>query len=247
MSIKYTSNITISNNNEDASKRPLTRNELVDEYNSRSASRARYARIKAEESSLIHKQNIARAKERRAQRAAYDAMRKEEEAKRAEKRALERELAAAQARAEAGENEHRNRTSTRKSRVVPPLSSKEYQEKTRRNFEHYERERAARDPYLGNNKKGGERTVIDGRGTIDSRAFHEHDIITNFTIDDRDKHEAALTVNDSPLRWKSKSARFDENTENSNSIFSSMPRFVLISIPIIVILIAIIIFLLIKH
>ena len=255
MSIKYTSNITTpSNKIERPAKK--TREAILREYDEENASKARYARLKAQESSLIHKQNAERAKQRSAQRAAYDAKRKEEEALRAQRRAAQRELAAAQARCDAEKHASESMRTRQRSRVVEPLSSQEYQERTRRNFEHYEHQRAIRDPYSNVPKQNGKREVIDGRGTIDSRAFHEYNLITDMTISDEDQHEATLTTTQSPKRWKTRASNTASNIESGNQqmfkgslpakTFGDLPTFFKISIPTIIILIIIVIILLIR-
>lgn len=230
-----------------------TRDSIVREYNSEAASYARGARLRANEKTESYQQNRARSKERAAARAQYDAMRREEEAIRAEKRAKERDYALSQARESASLEEKTSR-STQKRRVVEPMSSQEYQEKTRKNFEHYERERAVRDPYQPRNLRSGERTVIDGRGTIDSRAFNEQDIITNRAVAEEDKHEATLTTTTARERWKTHQDSFSKNApsigqvgQNSTlSAFKELPIFFRVVIPIIVILIIIVIYLLIR-
>ena len=258
MAISYTSN------NEKSEKqsvpqedRRLTRDELVREYNQKSASRARWARLSAQDAVNAHLQNSARAKARELERAEYENMRKERAEIESKKREQQRDLAASQARASAGESERSGGKKPRNpKRVVEPLTSQEYQEKTRRSFEHYERERAVRDPYQKSPKRNGNRTVIDGRGTIDSRAFNELDIITNKTVDEQDQHDAALTVSSSPKRWKTSSKNAAANAPSIGHVgssvhgivgfYSDLPPFVKIAIPIIIVLIIILIFLLMR-
>lgn len=231
------------------------RDELVREYNQQSASRARWARLSAQDTIKSHMQNSARAKARALERAEYENKRKERGEIEARRRAQQRDRAASEARTSAGANESSNSSIMYpKKRVVEPLSSKEYQEKTRRSFEHYERERAVRDPYSRQTQRNSNREVIDGRGTIDSRAFNELDIISNKTINDQDRHETSLSTNDSPKRWKTKDSQTSRhlpslgNREQSeNGVFSfykQLPPFVQISIPIIIVLIIIVLFLL---
>lgn len=253
MSVNYSSNTPrqVPKNLDEQRVKP-TRESLVREYNSEAASYARGARLRANEKAEVHRQNQARVRERARARAQFEAMRKEEEALQADKRALERDYALSQARESASLGE-RSTHSTRK-RVAEPLSSQEYQERTRKNFEHYERERAVRDPYQPKSIRCGERTVIDGRGTIDSRAFNEQDIITNRAVSEEDKHEATLTTSDAPRRWNTRQDSFSKSApslgkvgENATlSAFRELPPFFRIVIPIIVVLLIIVIYLIVR-
>lgn len=254
MSVNYSSNNAQNAPRDTSVARPKpTRDSIVREYNSEAASYARGARLRANEKAEFYKQSAARSKERAAARAQYEAMRKEEEAIQAEKRARERDYALSQARESASLGEKTTHTS-QKRRVVEPLSSQEYQEKTRKNFEHYERERAVRDPYQPRSARKGERTVIDGRGTIDSRAFNEQDIITNRVVAEEDKHEATLTTTDAKERWRTRKDSFSKNAPSigrvgGNTAFSAfreLPPFFRVVIPVIIILIIIVIVLIIK-
>lgn len=254
MSVNYSSNNAKHVATDAVEPRPKpTRDSLVREYNSEAASYARGARLRANEKTESFQQNRSRSRERAAARAQFDAMRKEEEAINAEKRAMEREYALSQARESASLGE-RSTHSTQKRRVAEPMSSQEYQEKTRKNFEHYERERAVRDPYQPRSARRGERTVIDGRGTIDSRAFNEQDIITNRVVAEEDKHEATLTTTEAKERWRTRKDSFSKNAPSigkvgGNSTFSAfreLPPFFRVVIPVIVILIIIIIYLIVR-
>ncbi len=233
------------------------RDEIVREYNQQSASRARWARLSAQDALKTHMQNSAKAKARELERAELENKRKERSEIEARRRAQARDRAASEARTDASANEHSDRSRRQTPRrVVAPLSSKEYQEKTRRSFEHYERERALRDPYSRSAKSNTNREVIDGRGTIDSRAFNELEIITNKTIDKQDRHEASVTVNDSSRRWRTTEASFSSSFSNSRDsegniagmlgFYKQLPPFVQISIPVIALLVIILIFLLVK-
>lgn len=258
MAISYTSTSTQNSSTpRSTTDRRARRDELVREYNQQSASRARWARLSTQDAINAHKQNSARAKARALERAEYENRQKERNEIEAKKRERDRERAASEARTHAGKSEKTEMSRTRTARrVVEPLSSREYQEKTRRSFEHYERERAVRDPYQRSSLRSGERQVIDGRGTIDSRAFNELDIITNKTIDDQDKHDATLTVSDSPRRWKTSSRNAADSAPSIGQVgsqgsglidsYKQLPPFVQIAIPVILILLLILIFLLLK-
>lgn len=70
--------------------------------------------------------------------------------------------------------------------------------------EAYERARASRDPRKATAvRRGGPREVIDGRGSIDSRAFNERNELVGYTIDVADQHEPAIDVPEGRTRWRS--------------------------------------------
>ena len=256
------------NNNQRENRARLTRDELVAEYNAQNSERARNARLKAQEATQSYRDNKRRRKERSSRIAAFDARQKEKEEISAKKREMEREREAAEARFEAGKraqqtlNEATYRTPDRASERMPEvLTSKEYQEKTRKNFEHYERERAARDPYSDTKIKNSDRIVIDARGTIDSRAFNEKSIIMHTAIDERDRHNPLISTSNAEHRWNTRkndqdkvaeaktnpfSALFGNLGEQLSGGYSTLPQFVKIAIPIIVVLIIILIILLVR-
>lgn len=66
----------------------------------------------------------------------------------------------------------------------------------------WEARRQARDARQ-RGRSGGNRDLIDGRGSIDSRAFNERREIVGYTIDDRDRHDPMLDTTDSHSRWRS--------------------------------------------
>ena len=73
-----------------------------------------------------------------------------------------------------------------RTRVVPPLSSQESYDRTRSSMENYERARASRDALSETRRtRTPNREVIDGRGSIDSRAFNETHELVGYSIDDR--------------------------------------------------------------
>lgn len=53
----------------------------------------------------------------------------------------------------------------------------------------------------GRNDKN--REVIDGRGSIDSRAFNERQELVGYTIDERDQHEPMLDTSETGAKWRS--------------------------------------------
>ena len=256
MSISYTNDQPIQNKPQSRAQSKFSRDELIKEYNQESASRARSARLKTQDVVQDHMRSAARAKAREQEREAFEKRQKERSEMEAKKRAQERDISASKARTDAQIEacNTKTRIRPRQTRVVEPLSSKEYQEKTRRSFEHYERERAVRDPYQPARLGRGERQVIDGRGTIDSRAFNELDIITNHAIDDSDKHDATLMSESSNRRWRTSNRNSADSAPsigrvghspntNLSEMWQDLPQFVKISVPVIIVLLLIIIFL----
>ena len=249
MSVSFSGNRQSSNR--------LTRDELVREYNSQNAERARNARAYSNDTMRTQRESRERARLRNQNRNRLDQIRKEEEERAARKRAQQRDLQASEARQDA--NLHMNEARIRQRNTISkPLSSQEFKENTRRSFEHYEKERAARDPFTRSSAPSKERKVIDGRGTIDSRTFNERQEISNKTIDDRDKHDPEATTTGARNRWKTHSSKADGPAHASTKTlktldlgrtnlagsFSELPQFVRWSIPVIIILLLIVIFLL---
>lgn len=235
-----------------------TRDELVRTYNTQNAKRARGARARSNDALARNRASRTRAEERaERRRTRFDQIRKEEEEMSAKRRAQQRDLAASEARTSAGTNMNDARIS-RRVPATKPLSSQESREKTQKNLEHYERERAARDPFQQEKPINQKREVIDGRGTIDSRAFNESQIITNKAISPEDRHNPELSTSGSKKRWNTHSSKPDipkhaVPTASSKrafrgadlrDIFEDLPPFVKVSIPIILILLIIVLILL---
>ncbi len=65
----------------------------------------------------------------------------------------------------------------------------------------WEARREARD--VRQRGRSGIRQLIDGRGSIDSRAFNERREIVGYTIDDRDRHDPMVDALESRSRWRS--------------------------------------------
>lgn len=78
-----------------------------------------------------------------------------------------------------------------------------YQSSRRRDWE---AQRALRD---ARSHRSADREVIDGRGSIDSRAFNEKNELVGYTIDERDRHDPMLDVNESKSRWRSHDGQYD--------------------------------------
>lgn len=85
-----------------------------------------------------------------------------------------------------------------------PLTSQESHDQIEMSREAYERARASRDPRSAARPlRGGDREVIDGRGSIDSRAFNERNVLVGYTVDSRDQHEPAIDHPEGRSRWRS--------------------------------------------
>ena len=236
--------VSYSGNNQSSQRR--TRDELVRTYNSQNTKRARGARARSNDTLARTRATRTRAEQRRTR---FDEIRKEELEMSAKRRAQERDIAASEARTSAGINMNDSRV-TRRNPPTKPLSSQESREKTQRNLEHYEKERAARDPFQQEKPISQKREVIDGRGTIDSRAFSENQIITHKAINKDDRHNPELSSTASSNRWKTRSQRLDVPKHATSSLggkqaftganlrdnLEDLPTFVKVSIPIILIL-----------
>lgn len=111
--------------------RYATRERIVRQYAAQDAQRARNARTYSQETAESYKQNAARAKERARQRELMDARRREEEALKAAQRAAQRESDAAYARMRANAREHASRTaipmSSQESHNRTRLSQESYE------------------------------------------------------------------------------------------------------------------------
>ena len=141
-------------------------------------------------------------------------------------------------------------------------------------MENYERARASRDALSETRRtRTPNREVIDGRGSIDSRAFNETHELVGYSIDDRDRPKAAVDASFSKTRWHSRAGQgFPDVPDSAPPVtpphgpsvaarwasavmsgranytapedgLAGVPLFVKIAVPIIVVLIAVIIYL----
>lgn len=112
--------------------RYATRERIVRSYAAQSAQRARNARMHSQVNAENYKESAARAKERAHQREIIEARRKEEEALLAAKRAAKRENEAARARTIANAREHPGRSavplSSKESRERTRMSQENYEQ-----------------------------------------------------------------------------------------------------------------------
>lgn len=195
-----------------------SREAILQAYAVEDAQRAEDARQRARDVSAEYAQNTSRAATRAAQRA-------ELLARQQDQRVLERQLEqdAVIARQRAAQQQARNQLA-HQQRAVEPLSSQESQDRTRTWKENYEYQRATRDPLMrAQYGRGGNREVIDGRGSIDSRAFNEHQVLVGYSIDERDRHDPELSSVDSSLRWHSRAGQGFEGKPDGIKRFQGAP------------------------
>lgn len=178
-----------------------SRDTLVQMYNAQDATRARNARMYSQEAMQDFQQREAAAMERRQQREAFAARSREE-----------RIAAARSGRKGPGANSHMTQAQAQQrareiramNRVRKPLTTQESHDQTQMSRETYEHERARRDVLSATRQnRTSNREVIDGRGSIDSRAFNERNELVGYSIDEHDKPEPLVDSTDSPSRWNS--------------------------------------------
>lgn len=235
--------------------RYATRERIVRQYAAQDAQRARNARIYSQETAEGYKQRAAQAKERAHQRELMDARRREEEAMKAAQRAAQREVDAAYARMCANAREHANRSSV-------PLSSQESRDRARMSQESYERARAMRDALsIEHQNRSPNRELIDARGSVDSRAFSEHDQLIGYSINRADRpdpyvedggdkhnthwHSSGGTDSASPGLGGKRIYANGNNHLFSHNSRNSVPPFVKVAVPVILVL-ALILFLILR-
>ncbi len=188
-----------------------SRESILRSYAAQDAARARNARIYSQAATEAYKESSSRASERAAQRAELEARLREQEAQRAEERrrraeAAERLRRRTENRGQDEQQPQEHRAQHPVTRVVPPLSSQESYDRARSSQESYERARASRD-VLSASQRGRtpNRDIIDGRGSIDSRAFDETHELLGYSIDERDRPDTPLDASFSgtDTRWRS--------------------------------------------
>ncbi len=205
---------------EQITSRP-SRENILRSYASQDAQRARNARMYSQTVSQVYQENSTRASARAAQRAALEAQQREQDEQRAQQR---REKAEAQrAQSKSSHEQHLSQYNRqRATRVVPPLSSQESYDRTRNSMESYERARASRDALSEEHRtRTPNRDVIDGRGSVDSRAFNERNELVGYSIDSRDKPQATVDTSYSDTHWHSRAGQ--GFTDASDMGISSLP------------------------
>lgn len=86
-----------------------------------------------------------------------------------------------------------------------PLSTQESRDLTQMSREAHEEARARRDARTFQVQgRTSNRELIDGRGSIDSRAFNEHNELVGYSIDKKDKPDPLVDAIDADTRWSSR-------------------------------------------
>lgn len=98
------------------------------------------------------------------------------------------------------------RAQRRASRAGRPLTSQESHEQALKSQAAYESARQARAHASEINAYGRttNRDLIDGRGSIDSRALHERNELVGYSIDKGDTHDPLIETEGSVSRWRSR-------------------------------------------
>ena len=245
-----------------------SRESILQSYASQDEMRARNARLRSQQAAQSVAASAAqRDADRVARQEALAAQQREQEAYRAQREA-ER---AARLQGAAGPSV----SASRRTRVVPPLSSQESYDMTRSSMESYERARASRDALSETRRSRAlNREVIDGRGSIDSRTFNESHQISGYSHDDRDRHDPMVDTVAARTNWRSRAGQGFEavsdggvsaplrsrasrasevgfsgvmsgraNYSAPSGPLAAVPSFLKVTVPIIVVLLAIILFL----
>lgn len=245
-----------------------SRESILQSYASQDEMRARNARLRSQQAAQSYVASAAqRDADRMARQEALAAQQREQEAYRAQREA-ER---AARLQGAAGPSV----SASRRTRVVPPLSSQESYDMTRSSMESYERARASRDALSETRRSRAlNREVIDGRGSIDSRTFNESHQISGYSHDDRDRHDPMIDTVAARTNWRSRvgqgfeavsdggvSAPLRSRASRASEVgfsgvmsgranysapsgpLAAVPSFLKVTVPIIVVLLAIILFL----
>ncbi len=245
-----------------------SRESILQSYASQDEMRARNARLRSQQAAQSYVASAAqRDADRMARQEALAAQQREQEAYRAQREA-ER---AARLQGAAGPSV----SASRRTRVVPPLSSQESYDMTRSSMESYERARASRDALSETRRSRAlNREVIDGRGSIDSRTFNESHQISGYSHDDRDRHDPMVDTVAARTNWRSRAGQGFEavsdggvsaplrsrasrasevgfsgvmsgraNYSAPSGPLAAVPSFLKVTVPIIVVLLVIILFL----
>ncbi len=238
-----------------------SRDAIVSSYAAQDAARARNARMYSQEAAKAYNENSLRLKERENQRRILEARRAEEERLQSERRAAQRDRDAANARTYSSIHEQQAHDNMRSHKVVKPLSSQESRTRTLQSRDAFERERVRRDALSSQRSaRTTNREVIDARGSIDSRAFSEMNRLVGYSVEEEDRPDPMVDVSNPKAKWRSHagqgfgddararaSRRLDlgklsdtvsGSAEYGRSArgFASLPPFVRIAIPVLIIL-----------
>lgn len=236
-----------------------SRESIVSSYAAQDAARARNARMHSQERAKSYNENSLRLKERENQRRILEARRSEEERKEAQRRQAKRDLEAANARTSSGIHEQEAHGVFRAHRVVRPMTSQESRTRAQVSRDGHERERDVRDALSAQRvARTTNREVIDGRGSIDSRAFNEMNKLVSYSVEESDKPDPYIDTSNPKAKWRSHAGdgasarpRVDRRIDlgslsdsisgsanyGKGSAFSSLPPFVRIVVPVLIILI----------
>ena len=102
-----------------------------------------------------------------------------------------------------------------------PITTQERRDRTLVSRENIEAERARRDVFSRNPSRTSNREVIDGRGSIDSRAFNERNELVGYSIDQRDRPDPLVEApSEQGGRWNSQAGQDFSPTATRGTGFS---------------------------
>lgn len=196
-----------------------SRESILRSYAAQDAERARTARAYSQAVSQVYRDNSAYRQDRAANRASLAEQQREQRA-RWEEEARQASASRGSQGTSASSSGDGQRRPRPRVRVVPPLSSQESYDRTRSSMESYERARASRDAFSDARRaRTLNREVIDGRGSIDSRAFNETHELVGYSIDDRDRPQATVddSFSESRSRWHSRAGQGFSSSPDTRS------------------------------
>ncbi len=97
---------------------------------------------------------------------------------------------------------------SRDGRGRHPMSTQESHDRAQMSREAYERARASRNAARPAGRTSN-RELIDGRGSIDSRALNERNELIGYSIDKQDTHDPLIETESSSSRWRSQTGTGD--------------------------------------
>ncbi len=179
---------------------PPSRENIIRDYNAQDAMRARNTRQYSQEALQDFQMREARALERQRQRAEYS--NSEKEPYTSTRNAPQSHMTQEQAIQRARELRRKNRDSI-------SMTAQESHDRTIVSQENFEMERARRDVFSNRNSaRFSNREVIDGRGSIDSRALNERNELVGYSIDLDDRPDPAIeSVANQRSSWSSRADR----------------------------------------
>lgn len=185
-----------------------SRENIIRNYNAKDAMRARNTRLYSQEAMQDFSKREERTRERQRQRNEYASRVLESNvvSQPTPQSHMSQEQAIAHARELRAMNRQRSTMSTQESL-----------DRTNASKENFEAERAIRDVFSSHNAgRTSNREVIDGRGSIDSRAFNERNELIGYSIDQQDKPDPLVeTPAEHGTRWRSQAGQgFSANGGN---------------------------------